>query len=195
MPEALPLENIGLFAQVQQGNRQAFSDLYRQYWGKLYGFAYNATRSGEEAEDLVQELFADFWLNRQQWTTPSSVPAFFYSTLRNRILDHIRKQQVREKYVAHIRAAVLNLDNSVLETMLGQELEERLRQGVSQLPERCREVFELSRFQYYSVEEIAQRLSLSPQTVKNQLSKALRQLRTHLPDYTLAWVVYLMLPR
>ncbi|MBC7920410.1 MAG: RNA polymerase sigma-70 factor [Ferruginibacter sp.] len=194
MPEALAGEDNHLFAQVQRGDRQAFATLYRRYWRKFYGFAYNAIRSESEAEDVVQELFADFWLNRQQWTRPTSVNAFFYSILRNRILDHIRKQQVREKYVIRIRQTSLDTDNSTLETLLAQELEERLREEIKELPERCREIFELSRFQCYSVEEIAQRLSLSPQTVKNQLTKALGILRTNLSDYALFVVVCLTMP-
>lgn len=185
MPEAVPIQDADLFAQAGNGDRAAFSLLYRRYWRKLYGFAYNATRSEREAEDLVQEFFVDLWLNGKQWKTPASVPAFFYAILRNRILDHIRKQQVREKYVVHVLAAGSDADTSTLKALLASELDERLKVSLKVLPERCREIFELSRFQYYSVEEIARRLNLSPQTVKNQLTKALNILRSNLSDYVL----------
>jgi RNA polymerase sigma-70 factor (ECF subfamily) len=169
-------------------DREAFEILYNKYSARLFHAAYNLFRDSDVCEDLVQELFIDLWTKRNQLNI-TSLEAYLKVAIRHRVIYYIRTKKATldldvvdeliEKYTA---------DSKLLQNDISQLLET----NVAQLPEKCRQIFTLSRKEYLSNKEIASRLNISIKTVENQMTIALRYLRTGLTDYLPSVVALLM---
>jgi RNA polymerase sigma-70 factor (ECF subfamily) len=136
------------------------------------------------AKELVQDVFANLWRRRQQLTIHTTFGAYIFSAMKYTILDHIRARAVKEKYIAAIKNAVQHADNNTVDFMAYEELNRTLEQEIRKLPEKCGRVFRLSRIEHYSTKEIAEKLQISPKTVENQITKALKLLRVNLREFT-----------
>ncbi|MEO3406444.1 RNA polymerase sigma-70 factor [Mucilaginibacter sp. CAU 1740] len=182
-PDARLLEHLRL------DDRKAFDILYHKYSSKLFYAAYNLFRDKDVCEDLVQELFIDLWTKRNQLNITS--------------LEGYLKVAIRHKVLYYIRSQKASVDISVIETLVEKysadskvfqnDIAHLLEDGVAQLPEKCREIFTLSRKEYLTNKEIASRLNISIKTVENQITIALRYLRTGLTDYLPSVVAVLLL--
>lgn len=168
-----------LLEQLRLDDRKAFEILYHKYSSKLFYAAYNLFRDKDVCDDLVQELFIDLWTKRNQLTITS--------------LEGYLKVAIRHKVLYYIRSQKASVDLSVIETLVEKysadsklfqnDIAHLLEDGVAQLPEKCRQIFTLSRKEYLTNKEIASRLNISIKTVENQITIALRYLRTGLTDY------------
>lgn len=176
-------DDIAIIQAWQAGDTGAFEILYQKYWRKLYVFARRTTPNAEDAQDLIQDVFAQLWTQKEQIDAAVFSESYLFAIVRNKLLDKIRKQYVREDYVQKILQTSSESDFSTQQTILTNDLNNHLHQAVDVLPEKCREVFQLSRFEQLSVDQIAQKLQISPQTVKNQLSKALQVVRFRLREF------------
>ena len=183
MEEQNATDDFLLLARLSQGDPQSLEILFHQYWEPLYAMAVCRLQDSAEAQDVVQSLFADVWQRRKQLNVKTSLRAYLYTALKYTILDHMRAQTVREKYVQVIRHVATTSNNSTADTVAHHELEEKVKQGMNSLPERCRQVFHMRRLEQHSVKEIAVTLGISPKTVENQLTKATKVLRLHLKEY------------
>ncbi len=179
------MSDKSLLDALAKGDEQAFTVLYEKYWEKLFVVALNRVQSVEIAKELVQDLFADLWKNRFRLAIRKNVSSYLFGALRNIILDHIRKEIVREKYILHISRFYHAQDNATAEQIGLSDLNNALKEAVGQLPPRCRQVYELSRNEHFTNREIADRLDISHKTVENQITKALKILRHHLREYTM----------
>lgn len=166
----------------------AYTEVYNRYKGVLFQHAYKKLGSQQEAEDIIQELFAALWAKRYTLVPSESLSGYLYTAVRNRILDFISKSQVRKDYVEglqhFINTEVAITDHLVRSNMLRKKIEAE----VAELPDKMREIFELSRKLQLSHREIAEQLGISEKTVKNQINNALKILRKRL-----GVLVYLML--
>lgn len=168
-----------LLEHLRFDDRKAFEILYHKYSSKLFYAAYNLFRDKDVCEDLVQELFIELWTKRNQLNITS--------------LEGYLKVAIRHKVLYYIRSQKASVDLSVIETLVEKysadskvfqnDIAHLLEDGVAQLPEKCREIFTLSRKEYLTNKEIASRLNISIKTVENQITIALRYLRAGLTDY------------
>nr|WKN37255.1 RNA polymerase sigma-70 factor [Tunicatimonas sp. TK19036] len=179
---------------LQQSDEQAFELLYNRYWEKLLTIAYHRTGCMETAKELVQDVFANLWKRRDSLRIKTTFAAYIFTAMRYTILDHIRSQAVQKKYIEAIKQTALETDNSTLNFIAYQELTGVLEQEISKLPEKCRIIFRMSRIEHYSTREIAERLDISPKTVENQLTKALKIIRTNLEEFTVLLALILTVP-
>jgi RNA polymerase sigma-70 factor (family 1) len=174
------LSDLELTALLREGDAAAYTVVYNRYFNELYIHAYSRLRDKEEAQDVIHELFASIWNKRADLVLKSSLPAYLYTAVRNRILDVIAHQQVESKYVSSLQHFLEEgycvTDHQVRERQLAALIEK----GISELPPKMREIFELSRKQAMSHKEIAEQLNLSEQTVRTQVKNALRILRLKL---------------
>ena len=171
------LEDSELIALI--GNdKAAFRVLYDRHWKNLYRFAYNILQDEMVCEDLVQEVFVDLW-KKADSKHIQQVSAFLFQSTKFQVLKHIRNGKIREAHLERLKEISLEEDQS--DTLEVREMETQVRSIISQLPERCRQIFEMSRFEQLSNQEIAQKLQISVQTVKNQITKALQHLKDQLP--------------
>lgn len=188
MPDKENFDENLLIQLLRQGDEDAFAVLYNRYWEKLLTHAYHRTASLEIAKELTQEVFANLWRRRTQLNIKTSFAAYIFTALKYTLLDHIRSQAVKDKYVEAIKKTVSETDNSTLDFIAFEELSKTLEEEINKLPERCRLVFRLSRMEHYSHEEIAKKLQISTKTVENQITKAIKILRANMQEFTISAV-------
>jgi RNA polymerase sigma-70 factor, ECF subfamily len=162
-----------LIQKLKTGDKGAFEDFYNIYWRDLYASACRMTGSSEDAEEIVQDIFVDLWSKREAIPISISIKGYLYKMLKYKLIDKIRKNKLHEKYAAHIAAEVqLARTESAEQGMISRENIYGIHNSTKLLPEKCRQVFMLRRVENYSIREISEHLSISPQTVKNHLHKA-----------------------
>jgi RNA polymerase sigma-70 factor (ECF subfamily) len=179
---------IGLF---ELGDINAFEEIYNRYWLKLYSAAYKRLRDRETAQEIVQDFFTSFWINREQVKIQTSLQGYLFTSIKYLVLNYKRAEAVRNSYAEILQMVNNSFDNSTEENYYYKELLERVEVEVNQLPPKCRNVFELSRKQYKTNKEIAQLMGISEKTVENHLTKALRYLRVNLNSVLLLAFLYL----
>lgn len=166
---------------LQKGDARAFRVVYDYYWPLMYSHALRMLQNENDAEDMVQELFLTFYRQLPYLTDGSSLGGWLFVALRNKILNHFRNQKNRMEhfeYWVQQEYKSLRQPMSPLETVQLKELETLLAYEVNQMPERMKNIFEMSRQEYLSHKEIAIQLQISEKTVKTQINNALRILRS-----------------
>ncbi len=177
---------------LKSGDRKAFAEIYNRYKFILHHHAWNKIRNKEEAQDTIQEVFSMIWTKRETINIGSNLSGYLYSCVRNHILNMIVRKDVQHKYIASLRdfseAGPVITDHLVRENMLKALIDKE----IASLPPRMREVFELSRKKHLSHKEIAEMMGTTEQTVKKQMTNALKVLRTRLglPLFILYYLFY-----
>lgn len=164
----------------QQNNELAFSELYSRHARLLVHTAIRKTGVKSTAEDLVQEVFFKFWLGRNKFDIQKNPQAYLQGMLKNNIINHYYQEQ--KKHLFSIDDVEMPADDDTREHLDFNLLSELYEQSLLKLPEKCRQVFILSR-KGYSLKEIAHSLEISEKTVEAHISKALRILRVEMKDY------------
>ena len=175
--------NTGLFSP--NGDYELFDEIFKQYSKSLFYYAAKFV-DNEVAKDIVQDVFAKLWSD-QKITIKLSLNSFLFTMVRNSCFQHLEKQKVRNKY---LESTKLKLQEEELQfymtektSLIEQELEEKLNEVLEGLPERCRQIFSMSRFENKKNKEIAEELDISTKAVEKQITKALATIRTEMKDY------------
>jgi RNA polymerase sigma-70 factor (ECF subfamily) len=168
-----------LMALLKIGHDEAFDCLYYRYRNKLVSIAYNRLKSKEIAEELVQDVFADVWQKRFRLQLRNKLSSYLCTAIKYAALDYIRAQKTKDKYIAEM-LKTSDATTSSIEGLYVDELDYHLNKSIDALPEKCREVFILSRFEDNSVREISEKLNISPETAKYHIAHALKRLRVSL---------------
>ena len=176
MKDYLLYDNLSLLELLSKNDESAFTELYNRFWKKLFTIAYNRLKEVEAAEDIVHDVFAGIWSNRQtqQIDNPENYLAV---AVKYAVLNRIKKTILEREKLAQMAALTPVMENQTETALHFKKVLERVHQEVEQLPARCRLIFLYSREAGLPVKEIAKRLHLSPKTVENQLGKAIRQLK------------------
>lgn len=177
-----------LFGRLCEGDCEAFEELVRRYWYPLARYARSVTGDRFSAEDVVQETFAYLWRTRPNLSPFGSVRALLYRTARHIALNESRRARVRRR---HARGMGRLLGEprgdtdieAALEMAARAELRRLLEKHIGALPFRRRQVFLLGYVHGVPQGEIAEVLGISLQTVRNQMSAALKELRHRLRTY------------
>lgn len=165
--------------RARVGAEEAFEAVFRAWYAPLVRAAEAMLRDRAAAEEVVQEMMLALWRRRETLHVDESLRAYLYQATRNRALNHLRRQRIEHR--AAPRLAEQPVSTPVADAALGErELADAIRDAVSALPPRCREVFELSRVHGLTYAEIARTLEISVKTVEVQMGKALRVLRERL---------------
>ncbi|GEP98940.1 RNA polymerase sigma factor [Chitinophaga cymbidii] len=165
---------------LMTGDHAAFNEIHQRYYALLYHHAYKRLPSEEDVKDILQELFAALWNNRGSLTLTSSLAAYLYTAVRNRVINVFSKQKVRHIYIQSLQQYLDEGENVTDQKLREKELIALVEREIAALPPRMREVFELSRNAQLSHNEIAELLDTSPQTVRKQIQNVLRILRAKL---------------
>lgn len=174
----LYLNDSELISCLKRDDEGAMAVIYRKYWEPLYLSAYNVIKSKELCEDIVQELFIKLWNNRHAIEITVSLKAYLYASTRYEVYRQIRLGAVKDDIYEGILERMHAPD--VHGSIEYAELVAQISSIINKLPEKCREVYNLSRQENLSHKQIAERLNISTKTVENHLTKALRLLRTSL---------------
>jgi RNA polymerase sigma-70 factor, ECF subfamily len=165
------------------GDITAFEMLFRTYYQPLCNYAFTFLQDKEDAEEIVQSTFLLVWEKRETLAIRSSVKPYLYAMVRNACLNVIKHEKIKQKHVGEAIAVAERSRDSVAHTVALNELEYRIKIAMDALPEQCRMVFKLSRFEELKYAEIAAQLSISIKTVENHMGKALKIMREQLKDY------------
>jgi RNA polymerase sigma-70 factor (family 1) len=186
------LENESLLIRnLSKGNLLAFNTLYNWYSNRLYRFALGYLKSEAEVEELVQEVFTIIWEKRTGLKDELSFKSFLFTIAFNLIRKHFRTKAYLSEYLKTSKND--DLDNQTSQKITYDSLYQYLNVLVNQLPGRRKEIFIKSRFEGLSIKEIAEELNISHKTVENQLTDALKFLRTHLSGESIPVILFFML--
>lgn len=175
-------KELFLYEELKRGKEYAFDFLFNYYYPGLCVYAQNMMSLSEElAKDIVQDVFVKLWDDREKLNIQFSVRSYLFVSVKNKCFDVLRKKN-RDIKVQELSNEHDVADES-FETFVLSELETLFNKSLNKLPERCREVFELSRINGLKNREIAVKLNISEKTVENQVTKALHILKEELKDY------------
>jgi RNA polymerase sigma-70 factor, ECF subfamily len=172
-----------LIVRLKNGDQTAFELLFLFYYPGLVVYSRQFTADHSEAEEIVQDFFVRFWQKHKQVIPSDSLKNYFFSSVKNSCLNFLKHKKIEERYIKEM----VELSNHHLlyepDLYIASELQEKIRNGINNLPEKCREIFIMSRIRGFKNEDIAAELNLSKRTVETQISKALKVLRVELKDY------------
>jgi len=169
-----------LLAMLIEGDVEAFNEIYNRYASVMFGSAYNILRDKHTCMDLVQEVFEWFWAHRDKLVV-TNCKAYLITAVKFKTSNYIRNNKVPRKFFDELSDLEITGDNeeALLEV---KQLMDFIRNCSETLPSRCREIFQLSRYEQLSHKEIALRLGVSEKTVENQMTIALKKLKKDLAN-------------
>jgi len=176
---------------LKAGDIKAFEMLYNEHYTPLCHFAQRFVSDLDTAREIVQEVFVGIWEKRT--TLPIEIPlkTYLYTSVRNKCIDYLKhlnvENEFRKKRIKEIlqpgNNSFINTIDHPLDGLITKELENALKDAIETLPEKCREIFELSRFKGLKYREIAEELNISIKTVETQMSRAIGSLKKKLSKY------------
>lgn len=184
-------ENVTL---LKKGDMLAFDAIYKAYCQRLYGFVLRFIKQKEDAQEIVQEVFLKIWESRAKIDIYASFEAYLFTTAYNVTISLLRKRLSQDKYIAHIKdIQSINQAEQTIDEVEYNELAGKVQSLISQLSPRQQEIFYLSREKGLTHEEIAERLNISVNTVKNHMVSSLKFLRSHLDHSLLVHLLFISL--
>lgn len=179
---SMDVQDIGA-APVIPLREKTFEEAFKTHFKKLYAYAFTIVKEEMAAEEMVQQVFFKIWEKKGQVEIRTSVTAYLYRSVYHESLNYLKHQKVKAAYQSHAARESKNQSDNASSKLQLSELEQKLNVALNELPEQCRVIFQMSRFEELKYQEIADRLGLSVKTIENQMGKALRILRTKLIDY------------
>ena len=176
---------------LAQDSDQAIVLIFRLHYRFICQAVYRVIPDQNLAEDLAQEIFLELWRKRDQLQVNTSLKAYLRRAAVNRSLNYIRDRKISFE-LDDSQAPIASGLPTIGQQLEAEELQRYIDQAIDQLPDRCRVVFVLSRFEQLSYAEIAESLDISVKTVENQISKALKLLRAALGPYLSAALMLLL---
>jgi RNA polymerase sigma-70 factor, ECF subfamily len=172
-----------LIPSLRKQDETAFEQVFKTYFKSLHAYAFTITRDEAAAEEVVQQIFVKLWERSKTLSIAGSIEAYLYRAVYNESLNYLKHRKVEAEYQRYFAHTMRNESASTGKSVSMRELENKLRTALNELPEQCRTVFQLSRFEELRYREIASRLGISVKTVENQMGKALKILRTKLVEF------------
>ena len=176
------LTDLQLIHLLKEDKEGALTEIYKRYADNLTWFASSKLYGLDDARDVLHDVFVSLWEDRKKLMVDRSLEAYLFTLVRHRIIDKIRKNITREHYAEMVLALHVNYSTEIEQQITVKELNQHIEGALKQLSPRVKEIYHLSREDNLSIAEIAEKLKLSEQTVKNQLSSALKHLRTSLKN-------------
>ncbi|WP_207424353.1 RNA polymerase sigma factor [Desertivirga brevis] len=161
---------------LQKGDHNAFEEVYIQWHKKVYYYFLKKTNESEQAKDLTQMTFVNFWKYRASITAEYTIEVLLFNKVKFVYIDWLRKN-ANERKLASEHEADLHYDNSLSSPDTSFELSQSILTAINSLPEMRKKVFKLKHLDGYSYKEIASSLGISPKTVDNHLLQATRQMK------------------
>jgi RNA polymerase sigma-70 factor (ECF subfamily) len=168
---------------LKAGDVTAFEMVFRTFYQPLCNYAYSYVQDRDAAEEIVQTTFLNVWEKGDNLVFHTGVKPYLYAMVRNACLNLIKHEKIKKQHVDLQLAVADRSIESVTHTVMASELEANIQRAMEKLPQQCRLVFKLSRFEDLKYAEIAEHLEISIKTVENQMGKALRIMREELKDY------------
>lgn len=176
------LDDSHLVVLLQNDSALAFKELYERYWYYIYRLAIKKTGRIDVAQEMAQQLFETLWDKRDRLQI-DNFKAYLTSSLRNLVVDYVRRHILEANYLEQLRLHFSDAGISAGRQLEYDDLSGTITGLLHQLPDKTRQVFVMSRFEYHTIPEIAGQLNLSEKAIEYHLTKALGFLRKHLKEY------------
>jgi RNA polymerase sigma-70 factor (ECF subfamily) len=174
------LDENDLIRLLNEGDKNAFQEIYKRYWKKLYQVAERKVRK-EIAEEIIQDIFISLWNNRK--TTINNLKYYLFSSVKYGILNHFKKQITEYNFSEEALYESSKFDNSTEYSLFLEDLLKSIEAALLHLPPKTQQIFRLSRFELLSTKEIAVQLNLSEKAIEYHLTQALKTLRIYLKKH------------
>ena len=196
--QGMELENDAIGTLLAQKDATAFEQLFKTHFKRLHAYAFTILRDEVEAEEMVQQVFFKLWERNvrmdsfgETLSLTGSVSAYLYRAVHNESLNYIKHQKVRSNHQLHVAYSMKNEAEHPAKKVIAGELEKKIHSALNELPEQCRTIFQMSRFDELKYREIADKLGISVKTVENQMGKALKLLRQKLADFLIFILLFI----
>ncbi|WP_421942713.1 RNA polymerase sigma factor [Pedobacter sp.] len=177
------LDEQALFLKISEGDEYSFSLFFNEHISRLESFVMRYTKSVESTQEVIQNSFIRLWLNRDKLSTIDNPKAYLYKFVTNECLSYLRKSLRNQQVLADFGTTQEDSTNQVLESIYVSDIRKIISSVILRMPSKRRQIYELSRVQGKSIPEIALALGLSPNTVKNTLVTALKNIKDALKDH------------
>ncbi len=177
-------ELADIIEKIKRNDQKAYKKLFQMYYSPIYQFLYRFTFNEEAAKDLTQDTFIKFWLSRQDINSSQYPKAYLYKIAKNLALNYNSRTVKHDSLTSYTDGKLQNGNHEQYSAYEKRALLEDLEQAITRLPEKCRLVFILSRYDGMKYQAISEVLEISLQTVKNHMSKALSLLRQMLSAHS-----------
>ena len=171
-----------LIRELKRGNAKAFEELYYRYHARLYNFCLGINHSAHEAEGVVQEVFIAIWENRTKLDEEKSFSGFVFRIARNKVLNGIKHNISKQVYLDYLHKVEQPV-NALSADFEYKELFDFIQRTISELPEKTKNIFLLSRNEGFTYKEIAQKLNVSENVVDHEIRKSLQHIKSRLKKF------------
>lgn len=177
-----PTNELHLFAELAQGSEKAFVQIYWKYINRLQPFVLKMVRDEEVSNDLVQDIFIQLWEKREQLHTVQHPTSYLFQIASNKTLNYLKSENNHSRILQLYAKERSELIQETENTLNLKDSNSILRLAIDSLPEQRKIIFDMSRNEGLNNAEIANRLGIAKQTVKNQLVTALKNIRTYMEE-------------
>ncbi len=171
-----------LLEQLKLEGLDAFEEIYRRYWTRLYSMSYKRVQSREISEELVQDIFTSLWVGRRT-VSIENLSGYLFAAVKYKVINHLAREISRKSYSKE-QLKVVHEDNSTEETVLLDDLNGALEEAIGKLPAKRQMIFKMHRQENLTVKQVASQLGISEKTVENQYGKAMKMLKLNLKHFT-----------
>ncbi len=182
-------EELTLLNLIKAGNIPAFEKLFNTHYATLCIYAKKMVGDIDEARDIVQNIFVALYEKRDALEINTSIKPYLYKSVYHACLNHLKQIKIHNIHHDHLKYQMPFGDYQ--DTLVTNELEEKIWTTVQSLPEQCRKIFEMNRFLGKKNSEIAEQLGISIRTVETQISKALKILRENLIQFLVTFLLFI----
>jgi RNA polymerase sigma-70 factor (ECF subfamily) len=165
-----------LWKRIQKDDKQAFNSLFNSSYKKLCVYIVQFTKNMDDAEDIVQEVFVDIWLKRHSINIHSSIKSYLYRATYNSYVDRVRKEQRNNLFLIELKHQALQ--TQIEDKNDSEQKVQKIKMIVEQLPQKCKQIFLLSKSEGLKNKEIAISLNISIKTVESQMRIAFQKIRS-----------------
>lgn len=180
-----------LYDDIRNGDEVAFNKAFDLYYSRLCFFADKILHDFDLSRSIAQQVFVDLWIKRDKLMV-TSLQSYLYHSVQNSALDILKRKKVESRYLATLDKTE---PEEMKDLMEEAELADRINKAIQKLPEKCREIFLLCRFEELKYAEIAEKLNISVKTVEMQISIAMKKLRKELSDYQMIQLLTIVFPK
>ena len=179
--------------QFQNGDRQAFNEVFDQFYAALYNFCKRLTSSPEDGEEITLQTFLKLWQRKENFHSIENIKAFLYITARNTCFSLLQYKKIHKVDLVDPADLPAGVEKDAQSKMIGAEVLRAIDAEVKQLPPMAQKVFELTYYEGLNREEIANKLGISKEAVSYHKSIALKVLRTRLLRSKLQLLIFFII--
>ncbi len=169
--------------EKKQSWEDLFQTIYNDYYSSLCVFAKSFLHDSDEAEEIVQGVILKMWEQKENLSEINSIKSYLYRAVRNTCLNYIKHQKLETKYKDTAWVELKKIEENFIDPYQNKELEEYIQASIEELPSRCKEVFELSRYDGMKNKDISEHLEISVKAVEANITRALSALRKKIGAY------------